>query len=187
VAGLEARTTAAEAEHGRWRAEAIAALEQGRRAKLEANDFAEALLAWADGRPEAARSAATRALEAAPFLYEAHLTIGDVELDLARRATDAGERDRLHARADAAYAAAAAIGASDVFPYLRLCLSALEQAKRASAAEPSRALAERARERCRQAVAADSGQPQAQEALAAVEAFLAGLEPVSPAGSRGPG
>jgi serine/threonine-protein kinase len=156
-----------------YRTDVVELLALGREAPLIAEEYGEALLHWADGRPREAIAKSRAALARAPFEYEDHILIGDAELEIARAATAAAERAAAEQRAEAAYLAALAIGASDPRPYERLCALLLERA-RGQGGGGARELAAAARERCRQALAADRRDDMARELEAEIRGFLGG-------------
>jgi hypothetical protein len=166
---------------------AVVSLQAGHGKGMEDEAFGRALLEWAAGRPRAAIDLALQQLERSPYFYDARILIGDAELELARAAATAEEREIALDRARTAYAAAAEIGASDPRPHQRLCELGLDRALSAAPAD-GRRLAAEALESCDRALVADATDELALETRSAVQDFLAaGEAPVSRAGSRGPG
>jgi len=129
-----------------------------------------ARLAFLEGELERAAELARSARAEAPWLYEASLLAGDVELTRVGELRRAGELARIGEpleRALEAYDAAAAVGRSDPEAHLRICAAAataLDLALHAISTEPDRFEAAGATG-CRAAVRADPGsvEPHVQE------------------------
>ncbi len=103
---------------------ALEALRRGAGDRVEVPAYVEGLIAFYEGRTGDALGHARRALEQAPWLYEAHVLAGDalveVAVERARRGEVDGALDDLATAGDA-YAAAAEIGRSDPTVYAGDC------------------------------------------------------------------
>jgi predicted Ser/Thr protein kinase len=184
LADPAARRGAIVAARARLRDEAAGALAAGRGARTLSEEYPQALLHWVEGRHEAAVELCVRQLASAPFFYEAHLLLGDVELDLAHRdASGAAPADAL-ARAAGAFEAAARIGASDPRPHQRLCSLALARDAAEPTPAPARPHLERAARHCADALAADAHDAAALETEAELRRRLAEAAARTPAAGR---
>ena len=88
---------------------ALALLRQGERADLDSPEYAAGLIALYDKRYEEAAERARQALAHAPWLYEAHVLVGDARFEYARLREDDGDRRgarAAYAEAGEAYRAA---------------------------------------------------------------------------------
>jgi serine/threonine-protein kinase len=94
---------------------ALALLRQGERADLEAPEYVAGLIALYDKRYEEAAERARQALGRAPWLYEAHVLVGDARFEYARLREDDGDQRgarAAYAEAGEAYRAALALAPS---------------------------------------------------------------------------
>ncbi|MBL9005484.1 MAG: serine/threonine protein kinase [Myxococcales bacterium] len=99
---------------------AIDALQRSRAVKLDAAAYLDGLIAYYQGDYESAIRRANEALLAAPWLYEAHKLIGDVQLQRGLRAVDRAQfpEAEVHlAAAVSSFEQAAHIGQSDAEVY----------------------------------------------------------------------
>jgi serine/threonine-protein kinase len=100
----------------KYLAPAIASLQRSRAADLDSPMYLEGLIAYYGRDYEGSLRYAAKALESAPWLYEAHKLMGDIHLERALQARDSGkykEAETEFAGALKSYEAAAAIGQSD--------------------------------------------------------------------------
>ncbi len=91
---------------------------------LDAPEFNAALIAYYEGRLDAALTAARQASEQAPWLYQAHRLEGDIQLASATELNAAGKVEEAlsaMAQADDRYQAALAIARSDADSLTALC------------------------------------------------------------------
>ncbi|MEM9293246.1 MAG: protein kinase [Acidobacteriota bacterium] len=89
----EAQVRAREEAQRRWRDPALALLNEGAEAASAVPAYVEGLVAYYEGETDAARDAAARALESAPWLYEAELLRGNAEMLEADGLWDNGDID----------------------------------------------------------------------------------------------
>ncbi|HET9794122.1 MAG TPA: protein kinase [Thermoanaerobaculia bacterium] len=110
--------------HGAYVVPALEALRRGRASATAAPEYAEALIARYEGRPDDAVKLARRALERLPWLHEAAVLEGDVALAEGHRHRERAEYPQAMAKlreAAGLYAEASAIGRSAASAYEAEC------------------------------------------------------------------
>ena len=152
---------------------AAAALRQGSGSDAGAEFWIEGLLAFYEGRHDAALQAADRALQETPWLYEAKILEGDVHTALAEQHRLVGAYSAMGAAFDQAtdaYLAAAEIGSSDPETHLGLCRAATQRAYASiyEHQDPPQPFIETAKAACERATAIDAQRPDAHTDLSRV-------------------
>lgn len=130
IADAPARQAAIDAARERWRAPALELLETSRGGAGVVPDYLEGLIAFYEEDYEASLEAGARALEQAPWLYEAQLLRGEALAFAGNGHRDAGRHDpaaETYARAEAALRQAVAMAPSDPETYRRLCALAAQR------------------------------------------------------------
>ena len=153
-----AQRAAFEAEiQSRYRDRALAVLRNAGEGEAVQSVWAEGLISYYDGKLDQALERARTAFAAAPWLHEAKVLEGNVELAAARDRLHRGDFDGARAaaaRAETAFATAADVARSDPASREGLCsvgLEAMEAALR-TGADPERGF-DRAASACREALA----------------------------------
>ncbi|MCB1035726.1 MAG: tetratricopeptide repeat protein, partial [Acidobacteria bacterium] len=124
ISDRRAREAAEEQARQRFRDPALERLAAARGAAAVVPAYVEGLIAFCDGDSEAALAASGRALEEAPWLYEAELLAGDIHTGKGNAHRSAGEHEpafRAYDQAEEAYHQASRMAESATAPYLSLC------------------------------------------------------------------
>lgn len=146
---------------------------------IEAPAYVEGLIAFYEGRHEAALVKAREAFERAPWLYEAKKLEGDVLFAIGRKyghdaAFDYEAMSKWFGEAGGAYRVAAEIGSSDPAVHLATCeLFTQEMNGRHERGEPLRPSFEEAKGACGRAITASPGSGEAYVSLAQAHASFA--------------